>query len=94
LFDLIKTWSQINNQYVTKMTLSANMEGLWGDFTAIFWIIKYLQRLVYIWNKISKCIMFQCGMNFQSIPLHIMYSSQHFEPIQYVNGLFRSSPTF
>jgi hypothetical protein len=33
-------------------------------------------------------------MDFQSIPLHIMYISQHFEPIQYVNGLFRSLPTF
>jgi hypothetical protein len=38
--------------------------------------------------------MFQCGMDFQSIPLRIMYNFQHFEPIQYVNGLFRSLPTF
>jgi len=38
--------------------------------------------------------MFRCGMDFQSIPLHIAYSSQHFEPILYVNGLSRSSPTF
>jgi hypothetical protein len=28
-------------------------------------------------------------MDFQSIPLHIVYSFQHFEPIQYVNNLFR-----
>jgi hypothetical protein len=33
-------------------------------------------------------------MNFESIPLHIVYNSQHFEPIQYVNGLSRSLPTF
>jgi hypothetical protein len=33
-------------------------------------------------------------MDFQSIPLHITYSSQHFEPIQYVNGLSKSLPTF
>jgi hypothetical protein len=26
--------------------------------------------------------MFQCGMNFQSIPLHIIYSFQHFEYAQ------------
>jgi len=38
--------------------------------------------------------MFRCGMDFQSIPLHITYSSQHFEPILYVNGLSRSSLTF
>jgi hypothetical protein len=33
-------------------------------------------------------------MNFQSIPLHITYNFQHFEPIQYVNGLFRFLFTF
>ncbi len=82
------------HQYVTKMTLSASMGGLWGDFTAILWIVEYLQRLIYIWNKVSKCIMSRCGMNFQSIPLHITYSFQHFEPIQYVNGLFRSLLTY
>ncbi len=63
------------HQYVTKMALSASMGGLWGDFSAIFWIAKYLQKSIYIWNKISKCIMFRCGMDFQSIPLYITYSS-------------------
>jgi hypothetical protein len=76
------------------MKLSANMGGLWGDFTTIFWITEYLQRLIYIWNKVSKQIMSQCGMDFQSIPLHITYSFQHFKLIQYVNSLFRSLPTF
>jgi hypothetical protein len=38
--------------------------------------------------------MFRCGMEFQSIPLHITYSFQHFEPIQYVNGLTRFLLTF
>jgi hypothetical protein len=82
------------HQYVTKMALSANMGGLWGDFIVIFWIIEYLQRPIYIWNKISKCIMSQCGMDFQSIPLHIAYNSQHFEQIQYVNGLSKYLPIF
>jgi hypothetical protein len=27
-------------------------------------------------------------------PLHITYNSQHFEPIEYVNCLSQSSPTF
>jgi hypothetical protein len=70
------------------------MGNLWGDFIIIFWIVEYPQRPIYIWNKISKHIMFQCGMNFQFIPLQIMYSSQYFEPIQNDNGLFRSLPTF
>jgi hypothetical protein len=46
------------DQYVTKMALSVSMGGLWGDFTTIFWIIEYLQGPIYIWNKISKHIMF------------------------------------
>jgi hypothetical protein len=32
-------------------------------------------------------------MDFQSIPLHIAYRYQHFEPIQYVNGLSNFLPT-
>jgi hypothetical protein len=38
--------------------------------------------------------MSQCDMDFQSILLQITYSSQHFEPNQYVDGLFRSLLTF
>jgi hypothetical protein len=38
------------------MALSASMGGLWGDFIAIFWIIEYLERPIYIWNKVSKHI--------------------------------------
>jgi hypothetical protein len=38
--------------------------------------------------------MSQCGMDFQSIPLHITYNSQYFEPVQFVNGPFKSLPTF
>ncbi len=33
-------------------------------------------------------------MDFQSIPLHITYNFQHFELIQYVNGLSKLLPTF
>jgi hypothetical protein len=38
--------------------------------------------------------MSRCGIDFQSIPLHITYNSQHFEPIQYGIGLSRSLFTF
>jgi len=33
-------------------------------------------------------------MDFQSTPLHIVYNFQHFERIQYVNGLSKFLPTF
>jgi len=87
LFDLHQGMVTNEHQYVTKMALCAMMGGFWGDFTIIFWIVEYLQRLIYIWNKISKHIISQCEMDFQSIPLHIIYNFQNFEPIEYVNGL-------
>jgi hypothetical protein len=82
------------HQYVTKMALCVTMGHLWGNFTIIFWIVDYLQRPIYIWNKISKCIMSKCGMNFQSILLYIVYNFQHFEEKRICYGLSRSSPIF
>jgi hypothetical protein len=88
LFYLHQSMVMNEHQYVTKMALNASMGGFWEDFTSIFWIVEYLQRPIYILNKISKCIMSQCGMDFQSIPLHIVYNFQDFKPIQYVNSIF------
>jgi hypothetical protein len=81
LFDLHQGMVINEHQYVTKMTLNASMESLWGEFIAIFWVVEYLQRSIYCWNKVSKCIMSRYGMDFQSVPLHIVYSFQHFESI-------------
>jgi hypothetical protein len=33
-------------------------------------------------------------INFQSIPLYIVYNFQHFESIEYVNGILRSFHAF
>jgi hypothetical protein len=38
--------------------------------------------------------MFQCGMDFQSIPTYIACSSQHFEPLDFFNGAPRSMHVF
>jgi hypothetical protein len=57
LFDFHQGMVMNEHQYLTKMALTTSMEGLWGDFTTIFWIAKYLQKPIYIWNKVSKCIM-------------------------------------
>jgi hypothetical protein len=46
------------HQYLTKMTLSASMGGLRGDFIAIVWRVEHLQNTIYIWNKVSKHVMF------------------------------------
>jgi hypothetical protein len=42
LFGLHQGMVTNEHQYVTKITLSVNMGGLWGNFTTIFWIVKYL----------------------------------------------------
>jgi hypothetical protein len=31
--------------------------GLWGDFIAMFWISKYLQHSIHVWNKSNGKIM-------------------------------------
>ncbi len=68
MFDLHQGMVTNEHQYVTKMVLCASMGGLWGDFTIVFRIAEYLQMPIYIWNEVSKCITFQCGMDFQFIP--------------------------
>jgi hypothetical protein len=34
------------HQYIEKMSQSVTIGGLWRDFTSIFWIAEYLQRIV------------------------------------------------
>ncbi len=46
------------------MGLNVNMGGLWEDFITIFWIGNFLQKPIYVWNIMSKHIMFHCGMDF------------------------------
>jgi len=41
LFELHQDMSQMNIN-MTKMTWSASMGGLWGDFTIVFWTVEYL----------------------------------------------------
>jgi len=64
LFDLHQGMVINEHRYVTKMALSVSMGGLWGNFTVILWIAEYLQRTIYIWNKLSKHIMSLCDMDF------------------------------
>jgi hypothetical protein len=39
--------------YIQKMSLLTLNGGLWGNFTAIYWILEYLQHLIHIWTKIT-----------------------------------------
>jgi hypothetical protein len=64
------------------MSQSATIGGIWGDFIAIFWITKYLQRPINVGNIDSNRIMCKCGLDYQMDTLHIACSNQHFEPIE------------
>jgi hypothetical protein len=93
LHDLHEGAALNEHEYVEKMSLSATMGGLWGDFTTTFWIAEYLQRPIHVWNKQSKRIMQKCGIDYINDPLNIAYSSGkgawsgHFEPIDYIENL-------
>jgi hypothetical protein len=68
-----------------KMSISTVRGGLWGDFTAIKWIVDYLQKPIYVWSTASRHIIAKEGCEFELEPLHIAFGSNHFEPIEKLN---------
>jgi hypothetical protein len=44
LYDLHNGQVSNKHQYIEKMSQSATIGGLWGDFTSNFWIDEYLQQ--------------------------------------------------
>jgi hypothetical protein len=47
----------------------------------MFWIPKYLQRLIHVWNKSNGRIMSKLvGNEYNTKILHIVYGNNHFEP--------------
>ncbi len=81
-YDLHNGQFSNEHQYIEKISQSAIVGALWEDFTSIFWMVEYLQRPIYVWNKYSNRMMCKCGLNYQIDLLHIAYSNQHFEPIE------------
>ena len=62
------------------------------DFIANNWILEYLQRPIYVWNKLSKRIMAKCRVDYNDDSLHIAFSlgpnkDGHYEPIDYIQHL-------
>jgi hypothetical protein len=47
--------------YIQIKSLPTLNGGLWGDFIAIYWISKYLQLPIHIWNKNNCQIMMKVG---------------------------------
>ena len=75
------------NQYIERMSISATVGGLWGDFTEIKWILDYLQKKISIWNIQNGRIFSTFGREFNNETLHIAFGYNHFEPIEVLDGL-------
>ncbi len=78
------------------MAIQTIMFSLWSFQTCKNTILKNVHSLgwlLWLWFY-PKHIMSWCGMDFQSTPLHITYSFQHFELIQYVDGLSKFLLTY
>jgi hypothetical protein len=43
--------------FIKKMSISVIDGGLWGDFTAIYWISEYFHCSIHVWNKRNGWIM-------------------------------------
>jgi hypothetical protein len=55
----------------------------------MFWISKYLQRSIHVWNKSNGRIMSKLGWNeYNTEILHIVYGNNHFEPTTMHNQIF------
>jgi hypothetical protein len=72
----------------TKMAQCDTMGNLWGDFIT-FVLRKIIYKGQFMFGIKYQNTMFWCGVGFQSIPLHIVYNFQHFESIEYDNGVPR-----
>ncbi len=66
--------------YIQKMSLLPLNGRLWGDFIAIYWILKYLQLPIHIWNKNNCQITKKVRNENANHILNMLYANNHFEP--------------
>jgi hypothetical protein len=59
---------QVMNEqnYIKKMSILITNCGLWGDFTTLFWISKYLQCPIHVWGRNSGQITSKVGNEYNS----------------------------
>lgn len=62
--------------YIQQMSKFGIEGGLWKDFIAIYWVSKYSQCSIHVWNKNNGQIMMKVG----NAILNIVYGNIHFEP--------------
>ncbi len=62
---------------------------MWGDFTAIKWILEYLKHQINVWNVYNGRILSTFGFEFNTKIIHKAFDpkGKHFEPIETIPGL-------
>jgi hypothetical protein len=80
LYDLHHGQVADEQTYIQRMSILPTNGGLWGDFIVVFWISKYLQCPIHVWNKNNGRIMSKVGNEYNSEILHVVYGNNHFEP--------------
>jgi len=77
------------DDYIEKMSISASVGGIWGDFTAVNWISDYLSTPITVWNINSGYKLITFGKECSNNVMHLAFDSKmkHFEPIQKILGL-------
>ena len=77
------------DDYIEKMSISASVGGIKGDFTANNWISDYLSTPIIVWNINSGYKLITFGKELSNNVMHLAFDSKikHFEPIQKILGL-------
>ncbi len=63
IYIMDKQHEQTTNEltYIQKMSMFATSGGLWGDFTTMYWISRYLEYPIHVWNRNNGWIMARVG---------------------------------
>ena len=72
------------DEYIEKMSISASVGGIWGDFIVVNWIFDYLSTPITIWNVNTGYKLITFGKEFSNNVMHLAFDSKmkHFEPIE------------
>ena len=66
---------RVSNEYdyIEKMSISASVGGIWGDFTAVNWIFDYLSTPITIWNINNDYKLITFGKEFSNNVMHLAF---------------------
>lgn len=69
------------------MSIYATNGGLWCDFNVVYYILRYLECPIHVWNKNNRRIMAKIGDQYGTMILKIIYGNNHFKPVNKCNNV-------